>query len=98
MGYEVILSPKALEDLESVVSYISQDNPEAALKFGKKLLREVALLKISPNIGMKVPEFEDQHIRQLIKKPYRIIYRIEEDKKRISISRFWHSSRDNLII
>lgn len=98
MGYEVILSPKALEDLESVVSYISQDNPEAALKFGKKLLREVALLEISPNIGMKVPEFEDEHIRQLIKKPYRIIYRVEEDKKKISISRFWHSSRDNLII
>lgn len=98
MDYEVILSPKAIEDLESVVSYISQDNPGAARNFGRKLLKEVSLLKVAPKMGMIVPEFNDESIRQLIKKPFRIIYRIEESGKRISISRFWHSSRDNLTI
>ncbi|MBN3946003.1 MAG: type II toxin-antitoxin system RelE/ParE family toxin [Nostoc sp. NMS7] len=28
-----------------------------------------------------------------ILKPYRIIYRVEEDKKQVSIARFWHASR-----
>jgi mRNA-degrading endonuclease RelE of RelBE toxin-antitoxin system len=28
--------------------------------------------------------------------PYRIVYRIEEDKKRISIARFWHSAQKQL--
>ncbi|MEH2434351.1 MAG: type II toxin-antitoxin system RelE/ParE family toxin [Nostoc sp.] len=32
-------------------------------------------------------------LRQLILKPYRIIYRVEEDKKQVSIARFWHASR-----
>ncbi|WP_372726719.1 type II toxin-antitoxin system RelE/ParE family toxin [Nostoc sp. TCL26-01] len=29
-------------------------------------------------------------------KPYRIIYRVEEDKKQISIARFWHSAQESL--
>ncbi|MGK7954724.1 MAG: type II toxin-antitoxin system RelE/ParE family toxin [Crocosphaera sp.] len=43
-----------------------------------------------------VPEFNDPNLRQLILKPYRIIYRVEESKKQIGIARFWHSSRESL--
>ncbi|MFB8789025.1 MAG: type II toxin-antitoxin system RelE/ParE family toxin [Potamolinea sp.] len=43
-----------------------------------------------------MPEFDSPNIRQLILKPYRIVCRVEEDKKRISIAHFWHSSQVNL--
>ncbi|WP_017747275.1 type II toxin-antitoxin system RelE/ParE family toxin [Scytonema hofmannii] len=43
-----------------------------------------------------VPEFNSSDIRQVILKPYRIVYRVEEDKKQISVARFWHSSQENL--
>ncbi|NJM78215.1 MAG: type II toxin-antitoxin system RelE/ParE family toxin, partial [Acaryochloridaceae cyanobacterium RU_4_10] len=36
--------------------------------------------------------FRGNHSGPFIK-PYRIVYRVEEDKKRISIARFWHSSQ-----
>jgi toxin ParE1/3/4 len=40
-----------------------------------------------------VPEFGDPLIRELILKPYRIVYRIDEEKKVIGIARYRHSAR-----
>ncbi|MEH2034787.1 type II toxin-antitoxin system RelE/ParE family toxin [Nostoc sp.] len=44
----------------------------------------------------RVPEFDDLNIRQIILKPHRVVYRVEEEKKRISLARFWHSAQENL--
>ncbi len=96
MDYYVILSPKAVGDLETIVRYISLTNPNAARKVGQSLLAKTRELSQFPFKGQKVPEFNSPSIRQLILKPYRVVYRVEEDKKRISIARFWHSSQGNL--
>jgi toxin ParE1/3/4 len=96
MDYTVILSPKAVGDLEAIVRYISLSNPSAARKVGQNLLEKTKELSQFPFKGQKVPEFDSPNIRQLILKPYRIVYRVEEDKKRISVARFWHSSQENL--
>lgn len=96
MDYIVILSPKAVGDLEAIVRYIALSNPEAARKVGQNLLDKTKELSQFPFRGQIVPEFNSPDIRQVILKPYRIVYRVEEDKKRISIARFWHSSQENL--
>ena len=96
MDYIVILSPKAVGDLEAIVRYIALTNPTAARRVGQSLLEKTKDLGQFPFKGQKVQEFNSPNIRQLILKPYRIIYRVEEDKKRISIARFWHSSQENL--
>jgi toxin ParE1/3/4 len=96
MDYTVVLSPKAVGDLESIIRYIALNNPEAAWKVGQNLLNKTKELSQFPSKGQKVLEFNSPDIRQVILKPYRIVYRIEEDKKRISIARFWHSSQANL--
>jgi toxin ParE1/3/4 len=96
MDYIVILSPKAVGDLETIVRYISLTNPGAARKVGQTLLKKAEELSQFPFKGQKVPEFDSPNIRQLVLKPYRVVYRVEEDKKRVSIARFWHSSQDNL--
>ena len=96
MDYTITLSPKAVGDLETIVRYIALNNPEAARKVGQNLLNKTKELSQFPFKGQKVPEFNSSDIRQVILKPYRIVYRIEEDKKRISVARFWHSSQENL--
>jgi toxin ParE1/3/4 len=96
MDYTIILSPKAVGDLEAIVRYISLTSPSAARKVGQSLLDKTKELSQFPLKGQKVPEFNSPNIRQLILKPYRIVYRVEEDKKLISIARFWHSSQENL--
>jgi plasmid stabilization system protein ParE len=96
MDYAVILSPKAVGDLEAIVRYIALSNPEAARKVGQTLLDKTRDLGQFPFKGQKVPEFDSSEIRQVILKPYRIVYRIEADKNRISVARFWHSAQENL--
>ncbi len=96
MDYAVILSPKAVGDLETIVRYISLSNPIAARKVGQSLLEKIQELSQFPLKGQKVPEFDSPDIRQLVLKPYRIVYRVEEDKKLISIARFRHSSQESL--
>jgi toxin ParE1/3/4 len=96
MDYTIVLSPRAVADLETIVRYIASTNPSAARKVGQKLLDKTKELSQFPFKGQRVPEFDSSDIRQLILKPYRIVYRVEESKKRISIARFWHSSQENL--
>jgi toxin ParE1/3/4 len=93
---EVILSPKAVGDLQSIVRYIAATNPDAARKVGQSLLDKTKELSQFPFKGQKVPEFDSSDIRQVILRPYRIVYRVEEQKKQISIARFWHSSQESL--
>lgn len=95
-NYTIILSPKAVGDLETIVRYISLTNPNAARSIGQGLLNKTKELSRFPWKGQKVPEFDNPHLRQLVLKPYRIVYRVEEDKKRVSIARFWHSSQEKL--
>ncbi len=98
MDYTIILSPKAVRDLEAIVRYISLTNPSAGKRVGEILIEKTKELREFPFKGQKVNEFDNPHIRQLMLRPYRIVYRVEEDKKRISIVRFWHSSQKNLSI
>ncbi len=96
MDYTIVLSPKAVGDLESIVRYIALNNPEAARKVGQNLLEKTKALSQFPFKGQKVPEFDTAEIRQIILKPYRIVYRVEEERRRVSIARFWHSSQENI--
>jgi len=81
---------------EKIVRYIASYSPEAASRLGQRLLLKTRELGQFPFKGQKVPEFNDPNIRQLVLRPYRVIYRVEDDKKRVSIARFWHSSQDNI--
>lgn len=96
MDYQVILSPRAVKDLEAIVRYIALDNPEIARELGQRLLDKTQELAKFPFKGQKVLEFNDPTIRQIILKPYRIVYRVEEESKQVSVIRFWHSARDRV--
>jgi toxin ParE1/3/4 len=96
MGYSVVFSPRAIKDLEAILRYLAVDNPEAAKILGRKLIEKAKDLGKFPLRGQQVPEFNDPSIRQLILRPYRIIYRVEEEKKQVSVARFWHSSQQYL--
>ena len=96
MDYQVILSPKAIEDLEAIVRYVAAESPQAARKIGQQLIEKTKELSQYPLRGQRVPEFDDENIRQLIIRPYRIVYRVEKNIKRVSVARFWHASQENL--
>jgi len=74
VGHQVIFAPQALERLEQIVSHIAEDNPDAALRFGMRLVDHAELLANFPELG--VPYRKHPGVRRLACKPYFIYYRI----------------------
>lgn len=93
MGYQVALAPSARRDLREIVRYISQDSPQRARTFGDFLVAQAKRLADFPHMGRIVPELDDQRIRELIVRSYRVIYAIDGSAKRVDILRFWHGAR-----
>ncbi|HEY2328243.1 MAG TPA: type II toxin-antitoxin system RelE/ParE family toxin [Verrucomicrobiae bacterium] len=93
MDYKIIFSEPAIADLESIIRFIAKDNPSAAASFGAKLIGSVRHLATFPRMGRIVPEKNDEDIREVIFKPYRIFYRVKDEIRVIEIVRFWHAAR-----
>jgi plasmid stabilization system protein ParE len=94
MEYQVKLSRSAESDIEDIVRYISVDDPDQALRFGRFLIHHARGLAKFPERGRVVPEFDDDSMRELIVKRYRIVYRLNHHQRSIEIIRFWHVARD----
>jgi plasmid stabilization system protein ParE len=93
MAYKLIWSPAARDDLHNIVVFIARDNPEGAMSFGYQLISETDRLQNFPELGRIVSEYENQRLREIIFRPYRIVYRVNHDRKICEIARVWHSAR-----
>ena len=91
--FKVILSPRSLRDLEEIVRYIAADNAPAADRFGQRLITEAEAAGTLPLAGRVVPEFDKAAIRERIYRSYRIVYRVDEARQIVVVSRFWHAAR-----
>jgi len=93
MDYQVVLSRSARSDIQDIVRYISIDDPQQAVVFGRSLIQHARSLAQFPLRGRVVPEFGDDTIRELLVKTYRIVYRVNHANESIEIIRFWHAGR-----
>jgi toxin ParE1/3/4 len=93
MAFKIIWSAQAREDLRDIVTFIAQDNPQTAESFGNLLISKVDLLAQFPQIGRVVPEEQDENIREIIFRPYRIIYQVLVQEQMVAIARVWHGAR-----
>ena len=93
MGGKVILTPQSLDDLEQIVTFIAEDNPERARSFGSELIDRALSVATFPERGRAVPEIGEPAVREIIHGSYRIIYDIFPDRKTIYVLRFWHGAR-----
>lgn len=81
----------ALGHLLSIYEYIGQDSPAYADRIVDKLTRRSEQIKAFPGSGRRVPEYDRDDIREVVEKPYRIIYRIREEQ--IDVLAVFHSSQ-----
>ncbi len=93
MAYKLIWAPSARLDLKDLSSYIAESRPQAAARFVKSIFRTVEPLAKFPESGRIVPEFGIPAIREVIRKPCRIVYRIKTDQQIVEIARIWHAAR-----
>ncbi len=81
--HQVVWTSVAENDLKEIIEYISVDSPHNALNILRKIKKKASSLYTLPERGRIVPELQDQGIlqyRELIVQPWRLIYRIAEQK------------------
>jgi toxin ParE1/3/4 len=93
MDYQVRLSPSAQTDIEDIVRYISIDDPNRALIFGRTLIQHIKNLSRFPEQGRIVPETNDRDIREIIFRAYRIVYQLDHYNQQVQVVRVWHAAR-----
>ena len=98
MAYNLIWSPKARDDLHDIITFIARDNPEDAMSFGYALISAIEHLQLFPEQGRIVPEYQRANLREIIFRPYRIVYRVDHEARLCVIARVWHSSRDTPVL
>jgi toxin ParE1/3/4 len=86
-----------LRDLVGIRDYIASDPSRYAALVIERIINSVERLSVFPESGRTVPELDDPSIREIIVKPYRIVYRLAPglvgDRDGVRASRLFPASR-----
>ncbi len=80
MAFRLKWSEEALEDIESIANYIEKDSPFYAKSVVSKIFEKAEILQEFSELGRKVPEFDDETIREIFVYSYRLIYKLNEEE------------------
>jgi len=89
---KIRLTDSAVDDLRELQFYYDEQLvPQVGKRLVTEILDRVETLTSNPDIGRIVPEFNVDNIRELIHKPFRVVYLRES--KSIYVIRGWRSER-----
>ncbi len=91
MDREVTWAVLASEDLVSIAEHISRDSEFYAATVVSELVAASRSLAAFAERGRRVPEYDDQSVRELIVRKYRLVYRVHPG--RVEILRIIHGAR-----
>jgi plasmid stabilization system protein ParE len=88
----ITFAASAIKDLEGLKAYYAGEGvPEVGVRLTAEIIARVERLSGHPLSGRMVPEFNVEHLREIIYPPFRIVYR--HDKNKVRIVRIWRSER-----
>lgn len=87
----ILWRERALDDVEAIRNYIASDNSFYAKIFVEKIVEQAEKLIDFPMFGRVVPEYDNESIREIIYRDYRMIYEIFDGE--IYIITVIHGSR-----
>ncbi len=76
----VVWTDRALSDLEAIGDFIAADGPVAAARWLGVLMASAERAAGTPMAGRRVPEIGRDDIREVLKRSYRIVYRVRGDR------------------
>lgn len=86
------LTESAVDDLRSILAYYQEQGVEVVGKrLVRRVLQRVESLVEFPRLGRMVPEFECRELRELIVRPFRVVYFLFGED--ITVVRVWRSER-----
>jgi plasmid stabilization system protein ParE len=72
----VYWSHKARIRLREIHAYIAKDSPLSATHMVDRLTRRGANLAAEPRIDRRVPEYPEDELREVLERPYRLIFQV----------------------
>lgn len=91
MAREVVWTEPAWQDLEAAAEYIARDSGAYAVAFVREVLEAAESLTDFAERGQIVPDFHDPYIRELLVRPYRLVYRLSPSQ--VTIVAVIHGAR-----
>lgn len=84
----VIWSAEARTQLAAIHRHVARNSPRDADALISRLVVRVGQLETVPHSGRRVPEYPDGDLRELLSRPYRIIYR--QGNERVEVVTVMH--------
>ena len=78
MAREIIWTDPAWDDVENAADYIARDSEFYGAAFVQEIKEAAASLANFAERGQIVPEFDDESIRELLVRSYRLVYKVSE--------------------
>lgn len=89
---ELRIAQSALKDLQAIQEYYKEQGvPNIGDEFVITILKHSEMLQRHPDAGRVVPEFNLDHIRELIHAPFRVVYLRQANE--VVLIRVWRSER-----
>lgn len=82
---------EAVDDLQAIRDFIAHDSPHYAAFTVEEILSAVERLERFPASGRVVPELGLGEVREVVKPPYRIVYRLRNEA--VDVLTVFRSSR-----
>jgi len=80
-----------IADLKQIVEFVAEDNPEAAIRLGEKLLGHALSLAKLPQ---RFPLHDRRRgIRKMPVSPFLIYYQCDEQTSVVNVLHSWHGAR-----
>lgn len=93
MGYQIVWTDTATDELEEITRYIAGSNPDAAERVATAIVNRVELLATVPYTGSAFPRGGAGKQRVIVSGKYRVFYRVQDESQRVEILLVRHSRR-----
>ena len=80
-------TPQAEDDLQAIYDFIARDSKHYARLVVEEILAAVDTIARFPLVGRQIPERTREDLREVIKPPYRIVYRVGDEVYILTIFR-----------
>jgi plasmid stabilization system protein ParE len=81
----------ATAQLQAIRDYLARTSPGYAQALAERIVRRTEGLAAQPLLGSEVAEYGDEMLREVFEHPYRILYRVSEE--RLQVVAVVHASR-----
>lgn len=88
---DIVWTQTAIEDLQAIGKYIEKGSFYYSKIVVQKIYNAVSRLEDFPMSGRKIPEFDNENLREVLSQNYRIFYFLEENQ--VSILTIVHNKQ-----